>query len=354
MDEKGYAFTSSLLLLFIPIIIVAASYSNIVTEINELSAMAIGGDVTYGIATNINSAIEKGAIDAGRNGAYNASRTVIDNHAFMTDSRSYITDNIRNNMNDYVIIACQSLETQTGRNIYINNISITNTTYQVFNPGDVNITQDDPFGFYVNIRGGIPIRIEQKGQSFEGHTPPIKVYISIEGIEDPYVWINSKERVSTVIYKYPYYIEDPLGNDYQFHYSLDADGKRLHYIWDCMNGTGNPSEIYPRPYYFVDPTGLSFFDRLENKTPISSTSASDTRMSTFIIGDPLQEDHGTEEISRLDHEYFTGVPGSSILIGNGQGTPMREPDSNGTPNGAIFYLSTTYKILFDLNGGPYR
>ncbi|MBP2045224.1 hypothetical protein [Methanobacterium aggregans] len=355
MDEKGYAFTPLAFLLFIPVIVIALSYGSIVNELNDLSALAIGGDVTYNTATNIYSAMEKGAADAGRNGAYNATRNVIDNNAFMTDSKSYITNNVMNNMNDYVITACQRLELETGRQIYINNISITNSTYQVFKSGDVSITQEDPFGFYVNIKGGIPIRVEQKDQVFEGYTPEMKAYVSIEGIEDPYIWINSKERISTVIYKYPHFIKDPLGNDYQFHYSTDSDGKRLHYLWECMNGTGNPSEIYPRPYYFIDPNGLSFFDRLENKTSASSTSASNSRMSTFVLGDPLYEDHGSNAaISRLDHEYFAGVGGTQIYLGTGSNQiEMREPDINGTPNGDIFYLSSAYKTFFDLTAAHY-
>lgn len=353
MDDKGYAFTPLALLLFVPVIIIAMSYGNIVNELNDLSAIVIGGDVTYSTGNNIYVAMQKGAADAGRNGAYNATRTVIDHETFLTDSRSYIETNVLNNMNDYVIQACQKLESQTGRQIYINNISVTNTTPQVFNQGDVYITQEDPFGFYVNIKGGIPIRVEQSNQQkFEGYTPVIKVYISIEGLEDPYIWLNTKNRISTVIYKYPYYTS--FDTNYHFHEGLYPDGKSLKYIWDCMNGTGNPSGIYPRPYYFVDPHGLSFFDRLENRTTVTSTSNNNTKMSSFIIGDPLQEDHGTDAVSRLDHEYFAGTIGFPILIGNGQGTPMREPDSAGTPNGAIFYLSSTYKTLLDLNSGPYE
>lgn len=343
MDEKGYAFTPLAFLLFIPVIIIALSYGSIINELNDLSVIAIGGDVTYNTATNIYTSMEKGAADAGRNGAYNATRTVIDDRTFMTDSRSYITENIRNNMNDYVISACQKLEVETGRSIYINNIKVTESTEKVFKPGDVTISQEDPFGFYVHIAGGIPVKVEQNdtNQVFTGYTPPITVYISIEGLEDPYIWLNSKNRVSTIIYQYPHYTKDASGTpDYHFHNSKDGNG--LHYLWECLNGTGNPSEIYPRPYYFIDPQGLSFFDRLENKT--TSNSDSKTRMSTFILGDPLQEDHGTTAISRLDHEYFAGVAGTPVLVD--KTTTMKEPDIGA---GVLtFYLSDTYKNYLDL------
>ncbi len=357
MDDKGYAFTPLAFLLFIPIIILAVSFGDITNELNGLSAIAIGGDVTYTTANNIFVAIEKGAADSGRNSAYNATRKVIDERVFFTDSRSYIKTNVLNNMNDYVIASCQKMEVETGRQIYINNISITNSTYQTFYPNDVTITQEDPFGFYVNIRGGIPIRVEQKDQVFESVTPPTKVYVSIEGLEDPYVWLNTKNRISTVMYKYPYYsrfeLSIPNGDPYGFHIGLDTDKKKLHRLWECMNGTGNPSEIYPRPYYFVDTHGLSFFDRLENKTNNTSGSAPATKMSTFILGDPLNEDHKNTNTSRLDHEYFDNIAGTPIMIGNGQGVPMLEADASG-PNGPIFYLSTAYKILLNLNNGPYN
>jgi hypothetical protein len=350
MDEKGYAFTPAAVLLFIPILIIAISYGNLISELNTVSSLAIGGDVTFGAASNIYMAIEKGAADAGRNSAYNATRKVIDDRAFMTDSKTYIKNNVISIMNEYVIRTCQNLEIQTGRQIYINNISITNTTYQVFRSQDVTITQSDPYGFYVNIAGGIPVRVVQNDQTFEGTTPPMNVYVSIEGLEDPYIWMNTKQRSTSVIYKYPYY--SPLVRDYHFHDIVEPT--KLHYLWESMNGTGNPSEIYPRPYYFPDNYGLSFFDRLENKTNSSSTSPIATRMSTWILGDPLQEEHGSVTASNLDHEYIFNVPGYPILIGSGSNQiQMRQPDSSATPNGPIFYLSSTYKVFLDLNAARY-
>ena len=60
------------------------------------------------------------------------------------------------------------------------------------------------------------------------------------------------------------------------------------------------------------------------------------------------------ELKRLDHEYFTSVGGTPIYLGTGSNQiPMREPDTNGTPNGAIFYLSGTYKTFFDLTAAHY-
>jgi len=62
-------------------------------------------------------------------------------------------------------------------------------------------------------------------------------------------------------------------------------------------------------------------------------------MSTFIIGDPLLQDHARSDISRLDHEYFAPVVGTWIRFGN---DPMLDP------MGSVFYLSTFYKNFFNL------
>lgn len=353
MDNKGYAFTPLAFLLFIPVIVVALAMGNIVNELNTISTIAIGGDVTFSAATNVYTAIREGAADAGRNGAYNATRKVIDDRSYLTDSKSYIRDQVVSSLNEHVLSACKALETQTGRSIYINNISINNYTTQVFTSSDVSITQEDPFGFYVNVRGGIPIRIDQTNQSYSGLTPPIKVYVSIEGIEDPYIWINSKERTTSVIYKYQYYTTFAGNPNYHFA-DAGVEQDKIFHLWDAMNGTDNPSKIYPRPYYFLDIQGLSFFDRLENKTISTSLSPSYTKMSTFVLGDPLNEDHGTDAVSFLDHEYFAGVAGYTITTKNHNTiTAIRQPDSTGTPNGPIVYLSNPYKIILGLTNSPY-
>ncbi|MDP3035880.1 MAG: hypothetical protein Q8M97_12355, partial [Methanobacteriaceae archaeon] len=300
-----------------------------------------GGDVTISTATSVYSNIEKAATDAGRNSAYNATRKVIDDNNFFVsgDSKSYIRQRILDSVNANVINSTKEIEYQTGRQVYINNILIDNYTNATFKLSDITINQTDPFGFYVNVKGGIPVKVVQKGQSFEGRTPPISVYVTIEGLEDPYVWIKTKYRSSNIIYKYPYYTNIAGETNYYFDDDVDKQENIINHLYYCLNGTNNPSNITPRSYYFVDPNGLSFFDRLENKT--TSADANMTRMSTFIIGDPLYEDHGRADISRLDREYFA----KPLVIG----TPIKIGKSNmADPSGVTFYLSPAYKTYFKL------
>lgn len=340
MDEKGYAFSPLTFLILIPVLIVAINYGSIVNEANMLATVATGGDVTYSTANNIFNAIEKAAADAGRNSAYNATRYVIDNQTFLVDSRNYTETKILAAINQHVIENCRNLENETGRQIYINNIAINNYTNTTFFGNDVNITQDDPFGFYVKIRGGIPIKVEQKDQVFQGYTPEISAYVSIEGMEDPYVWLNSKERASNVFFNYPYASVNSTGINYQFAEVVDDDLVRLNYLWECLYGTDNPSKIYPRSYYVPNKYGLSFFDRLENKTNTSSTSPANTRMSSFMLGNVLREDHGRADISCVDYEYFRSVVGYPITI-------KKEPIAD--PTGETFYISTASRITFGLD-----
>lgn len=350
MDEEGFAFTPLTYLLIIPVLVIAISYGNIVNEANLLGSLIIGGDVTYSSATTLISALQKGAGDAGRNAAYNATRQVIDRNVedegspFFASgtSKTAITNNITQALNSHIVETAIKVKEETGRKVYINNVLIDSYTDTPFNSSNVYITQTDPFGFYVNVRGGIPIKIEQQNgdQVYELKTPDISTYVSIEGLEDPYIWIYTKERTSNVIYKYSYYTySDVYGRDYYFDSIVDTDENKLHNLWECLNGTDNPSGITPRPNYFPDPTGLSFFDRLEGKH--TSSEPQEVRMSTFIIGDPLLENHyGRTDISRLDHEY---------VIGTEIGTPIRIGSNEITdPLGSVFYLSDGYKSFFEL------
>ena len=53
MDDKGFAFTPLTFLLLVPVMILAISYNGIINEVNTISAIAVGGDVTITIANNI-------------------------------------------------------------------------------------------------------------------------------------------------------------------------------------------------------------------------------------------------------------------------------------------------------------
>lgn len=359
MDDKGYAFTPLTLLLIIPVIIIAADYGGIINDVNQLSTIVMGGDVTYDTATSICSAIQQGSADAGRNAAYNAARTVIDHasltdpqSSFLNDSKGYVKENIRVMLNSHVIETAQELENQTGRNISINGKQVNNytdnDTTNLFSDSDIQIEQNDPFSFDVVVRGGIPIQINQSGQVFNLKTPEIRSTVSITQIEDPYVWINSKyRRISNIIYPYPYYSYSPTGA-IEYHFGDKAEDKnltdsssqaKLHNLWECLNGTGNPSGI-SRPYYFPNTDGLSFFERLEGHQGTDNNNTK-VRISTFIVGDPLWNEHSGSHISCLDSEYYNSTPtqGFPITVG---GLQLSDPV------GTTFYISTKSMSNFGL------
>lgn len=355
MDEKGYTFTPLVFLLIIPVVIVAASYSDISNEINMISQIAIGGDTTYSTATNILTTIEKSTKDAGRNAAYTATRCVIDNEALRKSnpffsqsgtntSKSYIRKEIVDNLNNNTLETCKKLEAETGRQIYIKNIPITNYTTSVFAESDIEINQDgiDPFGFNVVVKSGIPITVAQNDQNYTGYTPNnMVVYVSIIGLEDPYIWVKSKDRVSTVFDKYPYY----TSYNKEFHFDDDVDrvNNRLYKMWDCLNGTNGISGIAHRPYYFSDSKGLTFFDRLEGRTNTTSQGPNDAKMSTFVLGNPLSEEYFPVNASCVDHEYFDKIPGNRITI---SGNTFYDPWPYGIPTPV--YISPAYRTIFGI------
>lgn len=364
MDDKGYAFTPLAFLLMIPVVIVAVSYGGIVNELNMMSQIAIGGSVTSSTESNIITTLQKSLGDAGRNATFNATRTVIDKETelngygnpFLDDSRSHIKNVAVSYLNTAVIATAQQLGSQqpgynyaTGRQIYINNVLITNTTphnASGLTANNLTIYQTEPFGFYISIKKGIPITVVQNGQNFTGYTPNITAYVSIQGMDDAYIWVNTLNRRSDVIYQYPFYAS--YSKEYHFTDNVDDNNKvkgdTLQHLWDCLNGTGNAANLANNPYYFPDPFGLNFFDRLENRT--SSTDPNNaTRMSTFILGDPLVYDVNGNQISAVDHEYFARVHGNPITIG---GSILYDSYSTPVP----FYLSNTtpsyYFNLFNL------
>jgi|GEM_PF-318425 len=363
MDDKGYAFTPLVLLLFIPIIIIGVSFSGIVNELNSLSSIVIAGDVTTTVASNVVKTIRDDTADAGRNAAYTATRSVIDNfngnnNPFFgktspTDSRSYIENYTLVLLNQNITNTCRVLEQQTGRTISINGVTINpndTSTVTIFNSANMNIVESDPFGFNITLTS-VPVVITQSStsnnQSFAFNTPPMNVYISIAKLEDPYIWINTYARNSSVIEPYPYYTQTSniIGgsNSSYYHFADNVSKGKLNYLNEALIGSNETAGFGYMPYYFPDPHGLSFFDRLENRTNNTSSSPTSARMSTFILWNPVWENVPGYTPSYLDHEYFAGINGTQINTTNsGVVTPVTDPLGN------TFYLSPTYKSILGL------
>lgn len=364
MDDEGYAFTPMAFLLIIPVIVLAVSFNGVINELSIISAIAVGGDVTATIASNIVKAVELDTQDAGRFAAFTAVQTVVNQTSTYTgnqpffgksgdnitgnNSRGFVVQTTLNILNENITETCRVLERQTGRDIYINNIYVdpnSTNVITVFNNSSVSLSQSDPFGFYITVNS-VPVKVVQRdatgqnNQSVQFNTPVKNVYVSIEKLEDPWIWVMTKERNSSVIYRYPYYtssgaISGATSPDY--HFADNVSSGRLNYLWECFNGP-NVTLMGPRSYYFPDPHGLSFFDRLENRTNETSCSPPEARMSTFIIFDILSEDHGNQPVSMLDHEYFNGVTGSAITTTHGATV-----NNVLLPSGVNFLLSPTYK-----------
>jgi hypothetical protein len=370
MDDKGYAFTPMAFLLIIPVVVLAISFSGVINELSIISAIAVGGDVTATIANNIVLAVEQDTGDAGRFSALQAVQTVVNqtstytgnqpffgktgNNSTGNNSRAFIVQSTVNILNKNITETCRVLERQTGRDIYINNIYVDpngTNTLNVFDANSLSLYQTDPFGFYISVNS-VPVKVvqrdasQQNNQTVQFNTPVKNVRVSIEQLEDPWIWVMTKERNSSVIYKYPFYtsassISGAITGDYHFadRKSVVGTQGRLNYLWECFTGPNDTVMGY-RPYYFPDPNGLSFFDRLENRTISTSVSPPSARMSTFIIYDVLMEDHGNQPTSMLDHEYFNGIPGTSITVNGALVT---------VPSGVNFLLSPTYKTYFGLS-----
>jgi hypothetical protein len=350
MDEKGYAFTPMAFLLIIPVVIIAVSYGNIVDELNMVSQIAIGGDIVTTTGSSIVSAVQKSAGDAGRNAAYKATKQVVDNEAdkqynpFLSNGTDYIEDLIIISLNNNIVETAKKLENETGRVIYINNTLIDNSTPSTapaISKNNTIIYQTDPYGFYINVTGGIPITVIQNGQNYTFKTPTVSTYVPIEGLEDPYIWIKTKDRSSYLIYKYPFYNKYGLnGQNFDYHFADSWNNTGLYHLKECLNGTNNTGGITPNPYYFPDTRGLTFFDRLEGKTNNTSKGPDSAKMSTFIIGTPLLGDFNGADISCLDHEYFSGISGTPITV---SGVNVKDP------LGKNFLLSTNYKGYLNLS-----
>ena len=363
MEDKGYVFTPLTFLLFIPVIILAVSFSGIVSEVNTISDIVIGGDVTATVGNNIVTAIKEDTADAGRNSAFLATKTVIDNFnnynnpyfgtTAGTDSRSFIENHTLSLINQNITNTCRSIEQQTGRTIIINGFTVDpngTSSYAIFNSANMGITQSDPFGFNITLTS-IPVTVIQNStinnQSYVFNTPPINVYVSIAQLEDPYIWVNTNARNSSIITPDPYYTPSTsfvgtVNNATIYHMGEQVSAGNLNYLNQTLVGTNSTMGTY-MPYYFPDVHGLTFFDRLENRTNNTSLGPNSAKMSTFILWNPNYQNMPGYTPSYIDHEYFAGINGTAINTTHG-GIVTQVKD----PLGNVFYLSNTYQGILGI------
>ena len=75
-------------------------------------------------------------------------------------------------LNNNLTNTCIVLENQTGRTIYLNNVLITNTStnISILNSSNLNISQNDPYGFTITV-SSLPISVAQNGQNVTINTP---------------------------------------------------------------------------------------------------------------------------------------------------------------------------------------
>ena len=183
MDDEGYAFTPMAFLLIIPVIVLAVSFNGVINELSIISAIAVGGDVTATIASNIVKAVELDTQDAGRFAAFTAVQTVVNetslyagnqpffgktgNNSTGNNSKAFVVQTTTNILNKNITETCRVLERQTGRDIYINNIYVDpngTDTINVFNANNLSLSHRDPFGFYITVNS-VPVRVVQSDAS---------------------------------------------------------------------------------------------------------------------------------------------------------------------------------------------
>ena len=124
--------------------------------------------------------------------------------------------------------------------------------------------EEKKFKFRVEIRKG-PSPVEYVIEEME--IDPI--YVSIEGLEDPFLWIKSEGWYRDVIRRSPFtpYTKGELESNPDYG-RLDEEISEIHpgvyslqRLWSDIIGSGDAENLLP--YYHQSPDGLSFFCRLE-------------------------------------------------------------------------------------------
>ena len=350
--ERGFVFSGATLMLAIPAIILAAYFMNALEYGSYGISISMRADVVFYIQNDLKETETTALENCGRYITFMTIKNMTDRFdtllseygATVAKSRGffpyadmdgegrssevYVRDKIAECVNDALISALRQLSNKTGMVIIIKDNSTTmaalNGTGNLIERSDITLMQYDPWGFNLTL-ASFPLLImnEEKKIFYNTSLPTSKAYVSIEDLQDPYIYINSEARSSNKI-------ERSI-----FLYDLDSDGASNNIInpfYIVLIGSGSESE--PRPYYYQADDGISFFGRLNGGTePYADSSL---RIETFVTGNPLELD----STSLIDHYYFSGIAGDPICINDTYFTD---------PLGNVVYIDDTHLSFYGLN-----
>jgi hypothetical protein len=342
---KGFIFTGMAFLLIVPAVILVASYIEMIRYGEEGRILALESDIVYYISWDLRETIVNSAENSGRWEAYQATALLINTYESLAGNysidyaveHSWFTDPEVNTSNssrvieDNIIASINEALKEVMKNysvaILLNNGN--NITDDV-----LSLYQTDPWGFYVRI-SELPLVIQGTKAIYNTTIPAINVYVSIEGLSDPYIFIKTRGRSSNRIYRTNY---TPIDE----RYDESTSDSRLYQLYNVLIGSGRLGT--PRPFYHAHNAsgsegGICFFCRLDGKTA-SDCPHTSAKMETFIVGDPLSKSN----VSVVDHYYFTDILGSGITV---SGAAMEVPSAS--PNTYDFLIDDTHLAHYDLN-----
>ncbi|HDH27981.1 MAG TPA: DNRLRE domain-containing protein [Euryarchaeota archaeon] len=332
MNNKAFVFSGMALLLVLPVLIMAASFTDVVKTGNMGVSLNLRADRVFQVKTDLEETVVSASISSGRYNAHQATLNLsltfeeltqesgleyASLHSFYTDpevsasdSKTVIEENIRNSINNALgeVIADYS---SSGVNIIINQGN------NVTGP-DISINQTEPFTFIVGI-DSMPLYIDFGFTTYNGTLNSVTAVVPIEGLMDPYIFVKTKGRSTNRIF------ESPYGNNIS------------SFLYNDTVGSG--SSLNPRPYYHNNTEGLSFFCKLDGKTSAACTDIDASKMETFVLGDPLSQ----TSASVVDHQYFENV------LANGTATYNPPTDvPSASPNSYVFQLDCGHELYYSL------
>jgi len=332
MNNKGFVFSGMAILLILPVLIMAASFADVIKIGNAGVSLNLRTDRLFQVKNDIEETVVSASISSGRYNAHQATLNLslkfeeltqesgleyASLHSFYTDSevsasdsKSVIEDNIRSSINNALGEVIGDYST-SDVNIIINNGN--NVTDQ-----DISINQTEPFTFIVEI-DSMPLYIDFGFTTYNGTLNSVTAVVPIEGLMDPYIFVKSWGRSTNRIF------ESPYGNNIS------------SFLYNDTIGGG--SSVNPRPYYHNNTEGLSFFCKLDGKTSSTCTDIDASKMETFILGDPLSQ----TSASVVDHQYFENVAADGTSTYN---PPTDVPSAS--PNSYVFQLECNHEIYYSL------
>ena len=311
---KGFIFTATALLLAIPAVVLIASLYEVVLIGEKGIITNIQMEEVYNVVQTVNKDFERALAITGKHAIVQSINKI------MREGRA--SENAVEDIKYYMLNSEKNISYYTN---LLQNTLQQELYYNFVNISPVNIAVEPYTSFYIVVEGRINVTLKRGDIEFKGFLPRYgvsKVFINIEGLEDPIFPLKSDGVLHRIIYKCPCYFHVKNNEGFDnlvLHIRFDETAAGESRIFDGTPYENNISVVSGEVERFKikdEPCDIDYAAEVNN-TQIKVSGGDHLNLNEYTIEFWINTTDDSGTIMRGDNYNITISDGKAVFTVDG-------------------------------------